>query len=227
MEISATCNTCKKYLSTADIKYCKACKAVPYCDRACQTVDWKRHKSKCLQRSHTKLTLSELILKFLHKCDKMVLAVYATLYHALHGKGSLYIITTINNLDKYIRGNIELRLAKNLVTSKFVDAINSEGIDIRYLSDEAVKKSKVNHSALLTVFKGNHEDVEQSLEGNFVKNFYLCLFVAVEKIMCDDITDIETTQSVYMYTFRFLVNNNGTIDVMYRDHRPKLDYDLD
>ena len=40
---SSLCNSCK---STSNLKYCN-CGQVVYCSKACQQVDWVRHKQSC------------------------------------------------------------------------------------------------------------------------------------------------------------------------------------
>ena len=44
-----TCNFCNK--SSRNLRRCTRCKKVQYCDHACQTNDWPRHKTTCIRAS--------------------------------------------------------------------------------------------------------------------------------------------------------------------------------
>jgi hypothetical protein len=47
--IEYSCDCCKKELHRKALKKCSACKMAVYCDKECQTKDWKKHKQQCKQ----------------------------------------------------------------------------------------------------------------------------------------------------------------------------------
>lgn len=51
--------------SNNGIKYCSACRLVPYCSNKCMTADWPAHKKECRRRNADDLTLRDFIRKYL------------------------------------------------------------------------------------------------------------------------------------------------------------------
>jgi hypothetical protein len=93
------CNNCKKTLKLSLL--CGGCKAVSYCDKQCQTINWSVHKQYCKSQNLPKIYIT---MKGTVTCDDQHLKEFCEtmIKDCLTGVNSVYIKHSISLTDNHI-----------------------------------------------------------------------------------------------------------------------------